>query len=286
VTNLSILETLYIFIYLYYSRVNELFTMKHSYTLSEDVFSYIKTHRAVSTLELTDVFQKRNFTKQGVYKVLRTLKKEGKVLWTRQHVTINLLWLHREIESLARIFPERRAIFETFAKRQVYTMKTLAELDDVWGQIFASILTSLPSLSYALFYDLHNYTYIHKIPVVEEYIQLLYKKNSKICLLVGSDSQLDQQLRVQMGGVSVHLVPKKWNSFISVLGDFIIYNYVDTRVWKEIDAVFETKNHNEALDDIAFLSQKKGTYRIVVERDLAKAKAIKKYFDKYFILPQ
>ncbi len=260
------------------------FTMKNPYVLEEIVFSYIKTHKETSTLKLVEACQSQGYTKQGVYRVLRKLRIDGKILWTREYVAVNLLWLHRELESLAKILPERSVIFETFAQKRTYTMKTLSELDDVWGQIFASLLPSAPDLTHALFYDLHNYTYVHKIPVVEEYIRLLYSKVTKICLLVGSESLLDQKLKQLMKNVAVHCIPKKWNCFIAVFNDYVLYNHVDKKIWKEIDAVFRQGDIEKAREEIIFLSQKKGNYKIVVEKNATKAREIEKVFAKYFVL--
>ncbi len=259
--------------------------MKH-YTLYEDLLSFIQGQKECTTSHILDLYVPKKCTKQGVYSVLRKLKKEGKILWVGRNVSSNLIWVYREIERLTETLPRTDLVFENFANGRTFRVKTLAELDDLWGQIFVSILATIDvPLDSALFYDLHNYTYIHKVPTVEWYIDFLYKKVPKICLLIGSQSPLDTLLAKEMKHISVHQIKKKWPHFLTVLGDYVIENHMAHKPWKEIDVIFETRSKKTAHEELLFLSQKKGNYKIVVERNKAKAEQIKRVFQKYFILP-
>lgn len=257
------------------------------YILENEVWRYLLQKREASTHDLVVHFEKKKYTKQGVYKVLRGLRDTGKIIWINQNVEINQVWLHKEIESLTSLLPRKAIFFDTFNSKKVYSVKTLTELDHVWGQLFISILSSLETTPpHILFYDLHNYTYLHKTSLVEWYVQFLYKKTSKIFLLIGSTSSLDQKLRKQIHDIHAYCIPKKWEAFVTVIDDFIIYNHVDRKIWSEMDTVFNSDDIETAEGEVQFLSQKKGTYKIVVERNLEKVKKIEKGFAQYFILPQ
>jgi hypothetical protein len=257
--------------------------MKH-YTLGTDVFNFICTSGTVDTRKLVRVFESRGFSKQGVYKALRQLAQDEKILLRPKLATVNYVWLIREIRALSALLPDHALVHETYAKRRVYKMKTLNELDAVYAQIFVSILMAQSEKrSEALFYDLHNYTYLHKVPLVDLYVDLLNKKFEQTCLLVGSESPLDKVLKKKMT-IPVHLIPKRWNTFISVIGDYTIYNYVDSRIWSKIDRVFNTMDVSTASTAIRSLAEDRGSYRIVVEKNVEKSEEFRRVFGKYFVL--
>jgi hypothetical protein len=270
-----------------YRVVNKLFTGMKPYVLAALVWEYLLEMRECPTDALVTHFEELHYTKQGVYRVLRQLEKEGKILKLRGYVAVNLMWVQDEIEKLTSLSSEPRIFFDTFDTKRVYRMHTLEELDRVWGQLFVLLLASLKEpLKYALFYDLHNYTYIHKVPIVEWYIRELYKKAPKICLLVGSESPLDTLLKEDVKNISLHLAERKWPYFVAVIGEYVIYNHLDKRVWGEVDRVFEGIDIGTAREELLFLSRRKGSYKIVVERNPKKAEEFKRYFEKYFVLPK
>ena len=115
-----------------------------SYTLGTDIFNYLLAKKKLETPDLITHFQKLGFTKQGVYKVLRKLHDDNKILWVKTHLEIHLLWLHNEIDRLASAFPRKEIIFQEFGtKKKIYTAKTLTELEQLYGQIFISLISSM-----------------------------------------------------------------------------------------------------------------------------------------------
>lgn len=254
------------------------------YTLNGDIFKFLCTNGTVDTRDLVRVFEERGFSKQGVYKALRQLVFEEKVLLRPKQATVNYAWLIREIRALSSLLPNHALVHETYARRRVYRMKTLNDLDAVFAQVFVSILIAQPEkLPDALFYDLHNYTYLHKVPTVDWYVDLLNEKFKQVCLLVGSESPLDKVLKKKMN-IPIHLISKRWNVFLSVIGDYVISNYVDRRIWKDMDHVFNTMSIDRAVEEVRLLACKHGNYRITVEKDKKKSEEIRRVFNKYFAL--
>jgi hypothetical protein len=258
------------------------------YTLEKDIWDYLIEKRELVTTDLVTHFMGRGVTKQGVHRVLRSFEKEGRIIRLRNYVAVNLIWVEREIEKLGSIVRHPEMYFDTFEKKRTYTVHTLEELDQLWGQLFITLVSShVINLRSALFYDLHNYTYIHKVPLIEWYIDFLYarKEPPKICLLVGSHSALDTALARQMKRISVYQIEKKWTHIFCVLDDFVVYNYVDRAVWKRIEEVFTHTDIDRARDELIFLSRLKGSYKITVERNTKKAADLRRQFGKYFVLP-
>lgn len=258
-----------------------------SYTLETSIFSYILKKKKSDTLSLVKHFEKKGFTKQGVYKILRKFKQDQKIIWITKHIEINLFWLHKEIESLSDALPcPDVAFINQFATKKTYRMKTLSEMDDLYAQLFISIVSVFPdSKKDFLFYDVHNYTYLHKIPTVEWYLAFLKKNQGETFLLVGSSSPLDLLLKKKMKGLQVHCVENKhFDHFIFNLGDHIIRCYLDKKILKKIDTIFSAQTIPEATNSLETISQEKGIFKITVERNTAKAEHVRKIFKKYFVL--
>ncbi len=257
-------------------------------SLKETIFEYILNSKLISTKKLVSHFvTKKICTKQGVYKILRELKHEEKVIWITQTVQPNLIWLQKTIDTLSEYLPNKQLYQEALPKdkqKLIFKLKTLNEVDTLYGQLFVTILSSLePDERDFLFYDLHNYTYLDKVPLVDWYINYIFKKKAKAYLLVGSISPLDSTLKKKMKTVQVHCVSQKYfNQFICTLGDYVIYNYIDKKVLSQMDTIFNTETEITAREFIKTLSEQKGSFKIVVEKSKEKTLTIRKIFKKYF----
>jgi hypothetical protein len=258
------------------------------YVLEERVFSFLLEKRKTTTLEVVNVFGDGGYSKQGVYKVLHKLKNEGKILWSKTQIEIHLLWLHRQIQLLATALPQKEIVFQEFAeKRRVYYAQNLIELENVYGQIFISLISSLgDSVKNYLFYDLHNYTYINTTQVVDWYIDFILKHGGRVYLLVGSKSALDLAIKKKnkMQEIHIHCIDKKWNTNVSVIGEYVIRVTTNKKIAKHIDQIFDNKSEVEAKELITNLYEEKAIHKIVVEKNPKLAHSIENTFKKYFLL--
>lgn len=255
--------------------------------MEKRVLHYILEHKKTTTTTIVSHFRTLGYTKQGVYKTLRRLHDEGKILWVKTHVEIHLLWLHSEIEKLAQGLPKKEIVFQEFnEKKKTYKVKTLTELENVYGQIFISLISSLQNVKHFLFYDLHNFTYVNTVPIVDWYIDFIFKHHGQICLLVGSQSPLDIDLKKKnrMKEIDIHCINKKWNVCLSVFGDYIIYVHPHKKIMKKMDVIFNTHTESTAQEPLKKLYEEKSTHKIVIEKNRAKALEIEKVFKKYFVL--
>ncbi len=82
-----------------------------SYNLEKVLFGHLIEKRRTTTLDVVAHFEKKGYTKQGVYKVLRRLRVQGKTLWVKTRVEVHLLWLHREIDRLASALLKKEIVF-------------------------------------------------------------------------------------------------------------------------------------------------------------------------------
>ena len=257
-----------------------------NYTLEKNVFSYILTKKKLAAPQIVQHFELLGFTKQGIYKVLRKLHAEGKILWVKTHIEMHLLWLQQEIDQLATAFPRKEIIFQEFSeKKKVYTAKTLTELEQVYGQIFISLIASLHGqVTNFLFYDVHNYTYVNTVGIVNWYIDFIQKHKGNTYLLVGSTSPLDLALKKKnkMNSIHIHCADRKSKISLSIFGDYVISVTINRSVMEKIDIIFQTMSESNARIPLEMLYQTKSRHKIVVEKNPAKAREIEKEFRKYF----
>lgn len=255
-------------------------------TLETHIFEYIVKYKASKSLAIVEYFVDLGFTKQGIYKVLRKLKTGNKILWSRQKVEIHLLWVQQEIDRLAQVMPERDIVFATFDKsKKTYYAKTITELEQVYGQIFITLIPTMSNHTRNFyFYDVHNYSYINTTLIVDWYIDFIKKHHGTIYFLVGSTSPLDMTLKKKMKGLHMHCIDKKWNSNITIFGDYVFHLTTNKKIMKSIDAIFENKNEDEAGAEVEKLYQEKSLHKITVERNPTLARTYEKEFLKYFVI--
>lgn len=279
--------------FLFYKLVNKMFTISmFDESVKSQVFQYLVTKRyQLSTEELvTDFVSQKICSKQAIYKALRELQAQNMIVWIRKYVSVNLVWLQQTVEQLSFALPNRdfsSATLPTPGKKIVIKARSLQELDAINGQIFLSLMPLLEKKDPLLFYDIHNYTYINRVSLVDWYIGHMLKYSPDIFLLVGSNSPLDTTLRKQMGSIEVYCTPHiHFKQVVAVFGNYIIYNRLDKLVQKELDQIFSESSLVTAKKKMGVLYPEKGSFKITILNNRKEAEKIKKIFKKYFLFPR
>lgn len=259
-------------------------------SLKDLVFDKILSSKVITTKQLVFHFTTNNSaTKQGVYKVLRELKREEKIVWVAKTVHANLVWLQKTIDTLTSYLPSKDFFLESLPKhgaKKIFRTKTLNSLEQLYSQLFVATLSSNPDERQFLFYDMHNHTYLSHVPLVDWYINYISKRKSNWFLLVGSDSPLDLALRKKMKSSQVHCTnTKHFNCYLSIIGDYVISAYLDKKVFQKIDLMFIKENIDQAKLLMKEISEEKGVFKIVLENNKERAEKVRKVFRKYFHLP-
>ncbi len=264
--------------------------------LAQLVFDYIIKVKSISTDKLISHFQTLNYSKAGVYKSLHILEKEGKVFWNKSHVSPHLLWLHMEINRLVEAMPSPETVYQSYGKdnkeKKIYKVKSLEELENLYSQIFFSIVPHLSDASHVsntknfFFYYIHNYTYVAVSHIDDQYIDYMNKHNITMHVLVGSHSSLDKKLIAynKMNMTKVYLIDKKWDFIINLIGDYVIKISLDKKIQKQTDIIFDTMNIEEAKYAMQTLYTLPSKCKITAERNPALARIYEKEFRKYFVI--
>lgn len=255
--------------------------------LTKIVFDYIIKVKNTSTSKLISHFKTSGYSKAGIYKVLHILEKESKIFWHKKMVSPHLLWLHMEINRLAEAMPSPEMAYQLYNNsKKIYRATTLLDLENLYAQLFFSIVPHVLEVKNFFFYYIHNYTYVAVTHIDDQYIDYMTKHNIKMHVLVGSHSDLDQKLLKynKMHMAKVFLIHKKWNYIINTIGDYVIEIKLDKKVRLEIDSIFDTMNIQEAKLAMQNLYTVKGTFKITVERNPTLARTYEKEFKKYFVI--
>jgi hypothetical protein len=257
--------------------------------LTEQLFEFILVRREVSTSEILTEKLFTKYTKQGIYKALRSLRDEEKILWSKRgKVEVHLLWIQKEIDRLAEALPEKELVFKRFTESPVtYSAPTLTELERLYGQIFISLISSLEGkVKNFLFYDVHNYTYVNTTMIVDWYIDYIRRSDGDIFLLVGSQSPLDEQLRKRnkMKEIHVFCIPPRWPVALSIFGEYIISIRFNKKILSAFEEIFATETMESAVLPLTNLYASKYPSKITIERNATKAAKLAKTFHKYFVI--
>ena len=257
--------------------------------LKEQLFQYILERREVGTNEILMEKLFSKYTKQGIYKALRSLRDEEKILWSKRgRVEVHLLWIQKEIDRLATALPQKELVFKRFTDVPVtYTAPTLTELERLYGQIFILLISSLEGkVKNFLFYDVHNYTYVNTTMIVDWYIDYIRRSGGDIFLLAGSRSPLDELLRKRnkMKEIHVFCISPRWPVALSIFGDYIISIRFNKKIISAFEEIFANNTIESATPLLTSLYVKRYPSKITIERNAVKAAKLAKTFHKYFVI--
>lgn len=261
--------------------------------LEEDILRILFRGFPVRTTELLRVLSRRpkKVTKQGIYRVLRKLKQEEKILIFKHTVAFNNLWL----------FELRRVVGSMFAdsivgdiehlrpgKNFSVHLRSLTHMDQVWAHIYTNIERTLSPKLPLYLYNPHNWTYLVRKEIDEAHVEHMSKKGRKIYLLVGGSTLLDKLIAKETFSPKYECMlhgKMPYLDYIAAIGDYIITVRLPRHGNELIDRVFcEEENVSTARERLSSLD-KKISARIVIQNDAAKAKMWKRRIAKDFYVP-
>jgi len=250
---------------------------------------------------IEEIFKlRKGTTKQGVYRVLRKLNEEEKILIHNKNISLNLHYLKKMTNffNLAEHFylPKNlnNSDFLNLSDKEKisYTFKKVDMLDAFWTHIFYMLNEIIDSKNPIYVYNPHEwFTYVRK-DSDDAIIESNKEKTRQILLTISNNDFLDKDFVRKMRSetlqcnIDTKKIFNKDNYYISVLSDYIIEVYIDEKVSKEIDIFFkEVKNFDdiekEKLKDIV---SKIGKNKMIISRDKIRAEKLKKILGKDFFI--
>lgn len=249
---------------------------------------------ALSTKELIErVGQARSgTTKQGVYRVLRALVKQEKIIIYKSLVSINELWREQVSRTLGGpVVGVRFANLEHLSEgeRLDFRANTLVHADQVWSQLFLGVEPAIPAKHPLYVYNPHNWFIILRPETERLHAERLLTRRP-VFLSIGGTTALDRETGklAHADGYECALSPRIKNaSYIAVIGPYVTETKISKRSAQQISAIFKTtENLEEARERLATVAASRISVRISIEKNAHKAQQWKKRLSHEFFIPK
>ncbi len=239
------------------------------------------------------VGQKRGgVTKQGIYRVLRKLKRDGKIVIYKSSVSINALWMEK-LRSMTRV-PSGTSMFGDLSslkkeEKVVVEARGLVETDALWSEAFINVEKKIAAKHPLYLYNPHNWTILAQPEIDRIHADRLRYKERPIFLSIGGRTPLDKETVQLAAQEKIHCsLSSLFRSphFIAVIGDYVLSVKLSREGGALLDKVFrEHALQKEAAREIEMINGKIKA-RILIENDPARATEFKKKIARDFFVPK
>lgn len=262
-------------------------TLQKGPTLIIDLIEIIKKNRPATT-------------KQGVYLIIRKLKKEETVVVHRKTISLSSVWLTAMTEFLtqAQYNTKRTTVSgNSFldlkdGEKLQYSFKNPILTDAFWSHVFLTLVDSSSPHQPVLIYNPHEWFLIVRTENETSLFQRIYTRGQRLAVLTGHSTILDKSVRIHFDGKNgmydtLSESPfKKTNYYVNVIGDFVIEALLDTQVSTDIEEFYA---RTSVLDDatrkrLEEILMQKGRNKFSISHNKRKADMIRRKFQKYFFL--
>ncbi len=229
-------------------------------------------------------------TIQGIYKLLRGLIGEEIVIKRGNLYSLSEEWRGKVIDT----FEERQNRFELAEGESVrLDLASLVHLDQQWKNIVLPLHEAHP-LFPIFFYNPHE-IWIHlnesrKKSEYAYYASFRENKSYAFCLFGGNtihDQNMKKELQNEYLQIALGIEQFPRTDYPTIFGDYIITTRLSTRLTQEIEAAYQESGDTNSLERrLQKIGIEKKKVRLIIERDRAKAKKLRKKLSKEFFVPQ
>lgn len=241
-------------------------------------------------------------TIQGIYKSLRSLKKEGIVLVEKKEAMLNQFWLQQmeKFTSLAKhayrypISDSGHFLQMEDGDRITYRFKDPIQVDIFWNHILYILFDAIPNLDRWYAYSSHCWFLLARRKDELALKEYMNKRSIKYLFTVGHKTSLDQFVRSDFDGINskYHMLTKplfieKVNNLgivLNIVGDYIIQAQYDKITTDKIEKFYETHTRvdTESTKELEEIVSNGGQIKFVIMRNAKKANKLSKLFEKNF----
>ena len=182
-------------------------------TLQKGTISTVGLIEKISSVRLAT-------TKQGVYRVLRKLKNEEKIVIHGKSVSLNLHWIKNmnEFFSLAQFYHSPKVAnpdgFLNVREKDkiVYFFKNLNLLDSFWSHAFHMFNEVLSPKEPIFVYNPHEWFAYARQETEQTLIKTMKEKNRQVLITVANNNSLDKELKKKFGSdiLQYNIADKKY----------------------------------------------------------------------------
>lgn len=239
-------------------------------------------------------------TKQGVYRVLRKLKNEEKIVIHGKSVSLNLHWIKNmnEFFSLAQFYYSPKVAnpdgFLNVREKDkiVYFFKNLNLLDSFWSHAFHMFNEVLNPKEPIFVYNPHEWFAYARQETEQTLIKTMKEKNRQVLITVAHNDSLDKELKKKFGSdiLQYSIADKKnfekQNYYFNIFGDCLIEVFIDKKIEGQIDDFFKrTKIFDDnSREELLKIVSRSGKNKLIILRNKKKAEKYKRILSKNFYI--
>ncbi|HEY5221201.1 MAG TPA: hypothetical protein VIJ29_03625 [Candidatus Paceibacterota bacterium] len=236
--------------------------------------------------------RRRGVTKQGVYRVLRKLKRDGKIVIYKSSVSMNTLWIEK-LRSMTKGLSGASMFgdLSSLKKEEKVTIegKGLTETDALWSEAFINIENKISAKHPLYLYNPHNWTILAQPETDRIHADRLRYKQRPIFLSIGGRTLLDKETVRLASQEKIHCsLSSLFRSphSIAIIGDYILSVKLSQKGSVSLDRIFrEYSSPSEAVRAIRAIGGGIKA-KIFIENDPTKAKGLKKKIARDFFVPK
>jgi hypothetical protein len=256
----------------------------------------------ISTIKLIEsIFNIRpKTTKQGVYRVLRKLKTEEKIVLHGKSVSLNLHWIKNmhEFFSLAQFYYTPKSVnpdsFLNVREKDkiVYFFKNLNLLDAFWSHAFHMFSEVMDPQEPIFVFNPHEWFAYARHETEQTLIKTMQEKNRQVLITVAHGDPLDKALKKKFGSdflqynIADKKIFEKQNYYLNIFNDCLIEVFLDQAIANQIDRFFKqtTIFDHKAREQLLEIISQNGKNKLVISKNKLKAEKYKKLLAKDFYI--
>mgnify|MGYP001605112885 CR=1 FL=1 len=253
----------------------------------------------VKLIEIIEKSRPRT-TKQGVYLIIRKLKKQEIVVVHKKTIHLSSVWLTWMTEFLDQaryntehtVSPGNSFLNLKDGEKLQYSFKNPILTDAFWSHVFITLVDSSAPQNSVLIYNPHEWFLVVRTENETSLFQRIYDRGQKLAVLTGHNTALDKSMRVHFDGThGLYETPEempfeKTNYYLNVIGDFVIEAWLDKKISTQMNEFYaRTATLNDsAKKELEDLLMQKGKNKFSISHNKRKADTIRRKFKKYFFL--
>ncbi|MFA5934750.1 MAG: hypothetical protein WC827_02605 [Candidatus Paceibacterota bacterium] len=267
-------------------------------TIEDHIFTILQKG-TLHIVELIEIIKKERIgtTKQGVYLVVKKLKKQEVVVIHNKNISLSSVWLSAMEEFITKAQYNTKRIISSGnsflnlkeGEKLQYYFRNPILTDVFWSHTFLTLVElSLPQ-SPVLIYNPHEWFLLARTKNESDLFEKISKREQKLNMLVGHNTVLDKTVRKYFIGTNEYeILPRplfeKENYYINVIADFVIEVWIDKKISLEINNFYDNTQifgdaEKEKLEKILM---QKGKNRFSITHNKRKADGLRKVFKRYF----
>ena len=237
-------------------------------------------------------------TKQGVYAVIRKLKKNEIVVVHRKSVSINNIWLKAMEEFLTRARHNTKT--STFGggdflnlrqgEKLQYFFRNPILTDSFWSHAFLTLVETSSPQKPILIYNPHEWFLLARTKNETDLFDYITNRGQELAIMIGGNTPLDRLARryidhpLKMYDTLSKPLFSKTNYYLNVIGDFVIEVWLDKSMSAQLDKFYsETTSFDDAAKDkLERILAQKGKNKFSISHNKRKADALRTKFSKRF----